>query len=137
MQHNYTYESALAASSRINWKVEDIIDGEKKLDFTKPFLPESLAQVNELSFLSAAEKKTLNQIRGHEYLSMFGLVEEFILPYGWITRDRSSPEMITGSGPCSDLPARKPSTFTSSNASAKNSRRVSATSVISLAPRMM
>jgi hypothetical protein len=81
MQHNYTYESALAASSRINWKVEDIIDGEKKLDFTKPFLPESLAQVNELSFLSAAEKKTLNQIRGHEYLSMFGLVEEFILPY--------------------------------------------------------
>ena len=24
---------------------------------------------------------TLNQIRGHEYLAMFGLVEEFILPY--------------------------------------------------------
>jgi hypothetical protein len=29
MQHNYSYESALAASSRINWKVEDIIGGEK------------------------------------------------------------------------------------------------------------
>ena len=81
MQHNYSYESALAASSRINWKVEDIIGGEKKLDFTKPFLPESLAQVNEISFLTPAEKTTLNQIRGHEYLSMFGLVEEFILPY--------------------------------------------------------
>ena len=81
MQHNYSYESALAASSRINWKVEDIIGGEKKLDFTKPFLPESLAQVNELSFLTPVEKTTLNQIRGHEYLSMFGLVEEFILPY--------------------------------------------------------
>jgi hypothetical protein len=81
MQHNYSYESALAASSRINWKVEDIIGGEKKLDFAKPFLPESLAQVNELSFLSPVEKTTLNQIRGHEYLSMFGLVEEFILPY--------------------------------------------------------
>jgi len=81
MQHNYSYESALASSSRINWKVEDIIGGEKKLDFTKSFMPESLAQVNGLSFLTPAEKTTLNQIREHEYLSMFGLVEEFILPY--------------------------------------------------------
>ena len=31
--------------------------------------------------LTPAEKTTLNQIRGHEYLAMFGLVEEFILPY--------------------------------------------------------
>jgi len=37
--------------------------------------------VKQLSFLTDEEKKTLNQIRGHEYLSMFGLVEEFILPY--------------------------------------------------------
>ena len=36
---------------------------------------------NQLSFLSPEEKRTLNQIRGHEYLAMFGLVEEFILPY--------------------------------------------------------
>jgi hypothetical protein len=75
MQHNYSYESALAASSRINWKVEDIIGGDKKLNFAKPFLPESLAQVCGLSFLTPDEKTTLNQIRGHEYLSMFGLVE--------------------------------------------------------------
>jgi hypothetical protein len=40
-----------------------------------------LAQVNGLQFLSAEEKRTLNQIRGHEYLAMFGLVEEFILPF--------------------------------------------------------
>ena len=81
MQHNYSYQSALGASERINWKVEDLIGGEKKLDFTKPFMPESLAQVKQLSFLTPAEQQTLNQIRGHEYLSMFGLVEEFILPY--------------------------------------------------------
>ena len=41
MQYNYSYETALAASSRINWKVEEIIGGKKKLDFTKPFMPES------------------------------------------------------------------------------------------------
>jgi hypothetical protein len=81
MQNNYSYQGALEASERINWRVEDIIGGDKRLDFTKPFMPESLAQVKQLSFLTAAEQRTLNQIRGHEYLSMFGLVEEFILPY--------------------------------------------------------
>ena len=81
MQHSYSYQSALAASERIGWKVDDIIGGDKQLDFTKPFMPESLAQVKQLSFLTAEEQRTLNQIRGHEYLAMFGLVEEFILPY--------------------------------------------------------
>ena len=81
MQNNYSYQSTLAASERIGWKVEDLIGGEKKLDFTKPFMPESLAQIKQLSFLTPQEQLTLNQVRGHEYLSMFGLVEEFILPY--------------------------------------------------------
>src|SRR5438034_2601605 len=81
MQSNYSYQAALEASERIGWRVEDIIGGEKHLDFTKPFMPESLARVSALAFLSAEEKRTLNQIRGHEYLAMFGLVEEFILPY--------------------------------------------------------
>ena len=81
MQHNYSYQSTLAASERIGWKVDDLIGGDKKLDFTKPFMPESLAQVKQLSFLTPQEQLILNQIRGHEYLSMFGLVEEFILPY--------------------------------------------------------
>ena len=81
MQNNYSYQGALEASERIGWRVEDIIGGEKRLDFTKPFMPESLAQVKQLSFLMPDEQRTLNQIRGHEYLAMFGLVEEFILPY--------------------------------------------------------
>jgi hypothetical protein len=81
MRSNYSYQGALEASERINWRVEDIIGGEKKLDFSKPFMPESLAQVKQLAFLTADEQRILNQIRGHEYLSMFGLVEEFILPY--------------------------------------------------------
>jgi hypothetical protein len=81
MEHHYTYQAALAASERIAWKVEDLIGGDKQLDFTKPFLPESLGQVKQLSFLTSEEQLTLNQIRGHEYLAMFGLVEEFILPY--------------------------------------------------------
>jgi hypothetical protein len=81
MQSKYSYQGALEASERIGWRVDDIIGGEKRLDFTKPFMPESLAQTKGLSFLTESEQRTLNQIRGHEYLSMFGLVEEFILPY--------------------------------------------------------
>jgi hypothetical protein len=81
MKSNYSYQGALETSERVNWRIEDIIGGEKRLDFSKPFMPESLAQVKGLSFLSAEEQRVLNQIRGHEYLAMFGLVEEFILPF--------------------------------------------------------
>jgi hypothetical protein len=75
------FRDALLASQRINWCVDDIINDDKKLDFSKPFLPESLARVDELAFLNADEKRILNQIRGHAYLVIFGLVEEFILPF--------------------------------------------------------
>src|SRR5687767_12876019 len=81
MLDTYTYRSALAASEIIHWRVEDIIGGDKRLDFHKPFMPESLARVEELSFLDKEEKRILNQIRGNAYLSIFGLVEEFILPF--------------------------------------------------------
>jgi len=81
MDHGYSYRNILDASERVHWRVEDIIGGDKRLDFAKPFMPESLAQVGDLDFLTADEKRILNQIRGHEYLAMFGLVEEFILPY--------------------------------------------------------
>ena len=81
MQYRRSYQSALAASERIGWNVDHIIGGEKRLDFSKPFMPESLGQVQGLSFLAAEEQRTLNQIRGHEHLATFGLVEEFILPY--------------------------------------------------------
>lgn len=81
MNHGYTYQSALTASQAVHWQIEDIIGGSKKLDFSKPFLPEALARTEALSFLSAEEKIVLNQIRGNAYLCIFGLVEEFILPF--------------------------------------------------------
>ena len=77
----YNYQDTLVASQRVNWRIEDIIGGDKKLDLSKPFMPESLVRVNELDFLSADEKLRLNQIKGHAYLVIFGVVEEFILPF--------------------------------------------------------
>ncbi|MGH6886328.1 MAG: hypothetical protein ACREDZ_11370 [Kiloniellales bacterium] len=81
MQHGYTYADTLAASQRINWRVEDIIGGNRQLDFDKPFLPDALARTEAVSFLGEDEKLLLNQIRGNGYLYIFGLVEEFILPF--------------------------------------------------------
>ena len=90
MLDRYTYQSALAASEVIHWRIEDIIGGEKRLDFTKPFMPESLAQTEALPFLTKDEKKVLNQVRGNAYLCIFGLVEEFILPF---ILDQARPQL--------------------------------------------
>jgi hypothetical protein len=90
MSQKYTYQAALAASEKIRWRVEDIIGGDKRLDFTKPFMPESLTQVESLPFLTPDEQRTLNQIRGNTYLCIFGLVEEFILPF---VLDHARPQL--------------------------------------------
>ncbi len=81
MGYNHTFKDLLERSERVAWRIEDLIGGEKSLDFTRAFMPESLARVAALDFLSESEKRLLNQIRGHAYLCIFGLVEEFILPF--------------------------------------------------------
>jgi len=86
----YTFEATLRSAQKIDWKIEDLIGGERRLDFTRPFLPESLARVQGLDFLDADEKRVLNQIRGHAYLCIFGLVEEFILPF---VLDHARPQL--------------------------------------------
>jgi len=79
--HNYDYKSVLTDSLKVSWRVEDLIGEDKPLDFSRPFLPESLVGVSGIRCLSEAEKLTLNQIRGNSYLYLFGFVEEFILPF--------------------------------------------------------
>src|SRR5262249_4173899 len=90
MTYAYSYKDCLSRAERITWRVEDLIGDGKELDFSKPFLPETFARTNALGFLSADEKRTLNQIRGHGYLAMFGLVEEFILPF---VLDHNRPQL--------------------------------------------
>jgi P-aminobenzoate N-oxygenase AurF len=81
MGYHYKFRDVLGRAERITWRVEDLIGGDKMLDFSKPFMPANLARTDALSFLTDGEKRTLNQIRGHAYLAIFGLVEEFILPF--------------------------------------------------------
>jgi hypothetical protein len=80
-RNDSSYESALQDSLKVSWRVEDLIGNGKTLDFTKPFLPDSLAGVRGIQALSAKEKLALNHIRGNSYLHIFGFVERFILPF--------------------------------------------------------
>jgi hypothetical protein len=59
---DYSYRAALEASDKINWRIEDIIGGNKRLDFNRPFMPETLARTDELDFLTPRERLKLNQI---------------------------------------------------------------------------
>lgn len=79
LTHTYDYRTSLEASEKVNWKLEDVIDG-RSFDFGRPFLPEALAGVSGIRCLSDGEKLKLNQIRGFTYLYLFGLCEEYILP---------------------------------------------------------
>ena len=90
MNHGYTYQSTMTSAPSIPWRIEDIIGGEKRLDFSKRFMPEALARVEALPFLNDYEKRALNQIRGNAYLCIFGLVEEFILPF---VLDHARPQL--------------------------------------------
>lgn len=81
LDHSYSYRETLDTAQKINWQIEDIIGGDKRLDFSRPFMPETMARVEPLTFLRQSDRTVLNQIRGYGYLSTFGLSEEFILPF--------------------------------------------------------
>jgi hypothetical protein len=52
----YDYRETIVASQKVNWRIEDIIGGDKRLDFPKPLMPESLVRIKELDFLTDSEK---------------------------------------------------------------------------------
>jgi P-aminobenzoate N-oxygenase AurF len=81
MFHDFSWEATLASSLRAAWKLDDVLAEDQELDFTRRFMPESLARTGELDMLSADEQRLLNQIAGNTYLHIFGVVEEFILPF--------------------------------------------------------
>jgi hypothetical protein len=81
MYHDFNYEATLATSLRAQWQLDDVLRTDQELDFSRNFMPESLARTAALTSLNPFEQRTLNQISAHQYLSIFGVVEEFILPF--------------------------------------------------------
>jgi hypothetical protein len=86
----YNFKDVLRTSTRASWQIEDVLPEGSKLDFSRDLLPENLARTADAPGLNAAQRRTLNHIRGHEYLTIFGLVEEFILPF---VLDHARPQL--------------------------------------------
>jgi hypothetical protein len=81
MYHDFNYEATLASSLRAQWQLDDVLRADQELDFSRNFMPESLARTAALDSLNPFEQRILNQISAHQYLTIFGVVEEFILPF--------------------------------------------------------
>ena len=81
MYHDFNYEATLASSLRAQWQLDDVLRTDQELDFSRNFMPESLARTAAVETLNPFEQRVLNQISAHQYLSIFGVVEEFILPF--------------------------------------------------------
>jgi hypothetical protein len=72
------YAKVIEVSRRVRWEIErDVIRG-RKFDHAKSFMPSGLSLVDELPFLSGADKRLLSQVQGRTYAYLFGLVERFI-----------------------------------------------------------
>jgi hypothetical protein len=72
------YAKVIEVSKRVRWEIErDLIRG-RHFDYGRTFLPGGLSLVDELTFLSADDKRLLSQVQGRTYAYIFGLVERFI-----------------------------------------------------------
>jgi hypothetical protein len=81
MYHEFSYEMTLASSLRAQWLLDEVLGVDQDLDFSRSFMPESLARTAAVAALTPSEQRVLNHISAHQYLSIFGIVEEFILPF--------------------------------------------------------
>jgi hypothetical protein len=86
----YNFKDVLETSVRAAWQIEDVLPEGARLDFGRNLLPQNLARTADAPGLTPDERRVLNQIRGHEYLTLFGLVEEFILPF---VLDHARPQL--------------------------------------------
>src|SRR5438552_7502459 len=91
MYHDFNYEATLASSLRGQWQLDDVLRVDQDLDFSRNFMPQSLARTAVLDQLNPFEQRVLNQISAHQYLSIFGIVEEFILPF---VVDHARPQLL-------------------------------------------
>ena len=69
MYHDFNYEATLASSLRAQWQLDDVLRADQELDFSRNFMPESLARTAALDALNPFEQRILNQISAHQYLT--------------------------------------------------------------------
>ncbi len=72
------YARIVKASKKSAWEIDrDVLCG-RVFDFNHKFLPDGLSMVDQLMFLTEAERRSLSHVQGRTYAYLFGLVERFI-----------------------------------------------------------
>lgn len=72
------YARTIANSRRVRWEIDqDVIRG-RDFDYGRTFLPPGLSLVDDLGFLTPADRRLLSQVQGRTYACMFALVERYI-----------------------------------------------------------
>jgi hypothetical protein len=72
------YARVIEVSKRVRWEIErDVVRG-RRFDYSMSFMPDGLSLVQELPFLTAANRRLMSQVQGRTYAYIFGLVERFI-----------------------------------------------------------
>jgi hypothetical protein len=72
------YAKVIEVSKRVRWEIErDVIRG-RRFALDRTYLPAGLSLVDELSFLSPAERRTMSQVQGRTYANLFGVIERYI-----------------------------------------------------------
>jgi hypothetical protein len=72
------YARCIAASKRIHWDIDDDVIRGRTLDVADNYLPDGLALVDRLPFLTSRERRFMSQVQGRTYANIFGLVERYI-----------------------------------------------------------
>ena len=52
MYHDFNYEATFASSLRAQWQLDDVLREDQELDFSRNFMPESLARTAVLDGLN-------------------------------------------------------------------------------------
>ncbi|NLD56443.1 MAG: hypothetical protein GX652_17470 [Burkholderiaceae bacterium] len=72
------YALAVENSRRVRWDIDrDVIRG-RGFDLSRSFMPTGLSLVDELKFLTPADRRLFSQVQGRTYVNVFGMAERFI-----------------------------------------------------------
>lgn len=96
----YSYADCLRNAYRVNWKIGDVLDGQR-FDPSRRWLPARLSGADAVASLTADEKRKLTHVEMGAYAHLFGYVEAFIAPTMVTlardveTRDRDAFDALT------------------------------------------
>jgi hypothetical protein len=72
------YARIIKSSKQIRWDLEaDVLRG-RTLDTAHDFMPRGLSLVDDLPFLTTAERRFMSQVQGRTYANLFGVIERYI-----------------------------------------------------------